>query len=168
MTRQGGHDAMPTREPRKLTGRKVLFIALSAFGVVVAVNALMATLAVGGFPGLVVQNPYVAGQEFDAEVKAEKALGWRFGTEWRDGELAVSIVDAIGAPPPGLEVSALVGRPATEAQDREVALERRGAAFVADLDLDPGAWRVEITARRGGEPVYTIADDIYVREEAAR
>lgn len=158
---------MATRGERKLTGRTVLFIALAAFGVVIGVNVTMATLAVGGFPGLVDKHPFAAGQHFDAEVKAEKALGWRFGTEWKEGELAVKVVDAIGAHAPGLDVSAVVGRPATTAEDREVQLSRRGHVYAADLDLDPGLWRVDITARRGGD-VYTISDELFITEKEAQ
>jgi nitrogen fixation protein FixH len=152
---------------RELTGRKVLFIALGGFGVVVAVNITMATLAVGGFPGLVVKNPYAAGQHFQAETDAEKALGWQVGADWADGTLSVAIADAAGAPPEGLEVSALVGRPATESRDRELTLTRDGAAWTAPAALDPGLWRVEITARRGGEVIYTIADQVWSPEPGA-
>lgn len=159
---------MTSQDGPKLTGRKVLIIVLAAFGVVVAVNVTMATLAVGGFPGLVVKNPYAEGQHFDERLKAEKALGWRFGAEWSGGELSVSVVEAGGAPARGLEVSAVVGRPATRTEDREVELARKGEVYAADLPLGPGLWRVDITARRGDGAVYTIADDVYVPEEAAR
>ena len=49
-----------------LTGRKVLLIAVVAFGVIIGVNVLMAVKAISTFPGLEVQNSYVASQVFDA------------------------------------------------------------------------------------------------------
>ena len=52
---------------KELTGRHVLIITLAAFGVIIAVNLVMAFLAVGSFPGLEVKNSYVASQDFDRE-----------------------------------------------------------------------------------------------------
>jgi nitrogen fixation protein FixH len=51
----------------EMTGRKVLAITVSAFGVIIAVNFLLAYKAVSTFPGLEVPNSYVASQTFDAD-----------------------------------------------------------------------------------------------------
>ena len=147
------------RGGRPLTGRKVLAIAAGAFGVVFAVNGTMAFLAIDGFPGLVEKRPYVASQQFDAISKAERALGWRFATEWAAGELRVSVRDAEGAPVPGLEVSAVVGRPATAQQDVTLTLSETADGYVVPADLLVGRWRIEITARRPSDgAVYVITD----------
>lgn len=61
---------------RELTGRHVLAITLGAFGVIIAVNLLMAFKAVSTFPGLETPNSYVASQVFDAERVAQESLGW--------------------------------------------------------------------------------------------
>jgi len=151
---------------RPLTGRKVLIIALCAFGVVIAANLTMATFAVSGFPGLVTKNPYAAGQLFQAELSAEKALGWQVGAHWEEHheKLAVDILDAEGRPEPGLAVTVLVGRPATDAEDRRLRLVPRiDGAYAAPMDLAPGAWRVEVTAMRVEDGArFVIADQIRV------
>ena len=48
-----------------LTGRHVAAIFVAFFAVVIAVNVLMASYAVGGFGGTVVDNSYVASQRFN-------------------------------------------------------------------------------------------------------
>ena len=62
---------------RRFTGRHMLVLMLAFFGVVVAVNLLMATLATRTFGGTVVDNSYVASQRYnrwlDAGARAESA-----------------------------------------------------------------------------------------------
>jgi nitrogen fixation protein FixH len=149
---------------KELTGRKVLVIALSAFGVVLTVNLIMMTLAVSGFPGLVTANPYAEAQKFDAEVKAERALGWQVSTAYQDGRLHVAVLGPDGDPAQGVGVSARVGRPATDAYDRIVALKTTSdGAHEIPLDLAPGVWRVELTAVRPYDGArFTIADEVRV------
>ncbi|RWK14298.1 FixH family protein, partial [Mesorhizobium sp.] len=52
-------------KPRVFTGRHMLAIILAFFGVVIAVNLTMATLANTSWTGLVVENTYVASQQFN-------------------------------------------------------------------------------------------------------
>ncbi|MEM6439363.1 MAG: FixH family protein [Pseudomonadota bacterium] len=153
-----------TSKSKELTGRKVLIIALCAFGVVLTVNLIMMTLAVSGFPGLVTKNPYAEAQRFDAEVKAEKALGWRISTAYQDGSLHVAVVGPDGDPAQGVGVSARIGRPATDVYDRIVALKPSDdGAHEIPLDLAPGVWRVELTAVRPYDGArFTIADQVRV------
>jgi nitrogen fixation protein FixH len=61
---------------RELTGGKVLAIFVGAFGVIIAVNLFMAYSALSTFPGLEVQNSYVASQGFNARLAKQRALGW--------------------------------------------------------------------------------------------
>ena len=60
---------------RELTGAKVFAITAGAFGVIIAVNVVLAVKAVQTFPGLEVANSYVASQSFDAERTAQQKLG---------------------------------------------------------------------------------------------
>jgi nitrogen fixation protein FixH len=65
---------------RNFTGWHFTAILVTGFGVVVVVNLLMASLAVGSFGGVVVENSYVASQNFNswlAEAARANALGWR-------------------------------------------------------------------------------------------
>lgn len=151
---------------REITGRHVLIGFLAAFGVVLAANLTMMFFALSGFPGLVSSSPYTEGQRFDAELKAERALGWQVGADWAGGRLSVSVLGADGAPVEGLSVSAVVGRPATDGYDAALSLTpAEGGAHVADIALDPGRWRVAIEAERASDgALYTIADEVWVRE----
>ena len=47
---------------KKFTGKHMATILVLGFGVVVAVNFTMASLATNGFSGVVVENSYVASQ----------------------------------------------------------------------------------------------------------
>ena len=82
---------------RELTGRGVLAITLSAFGVIIAVNIAMAYFAVQTFPGLEVRNSYVASQGFNDRMRAQQALGWTTRADLTQGVLRVTITDAEGA-----------------------------------------------------------------------
>ncbi|TYO88186.1 FixH family protein [Oceanicella actignis] len=156
-----GRDA-PPRGGRPLTGRKVLAIFVGAFAVIIGVNVYMMTRAIEGFPGLVVDSPWVAGQNFEARRAAQEALGWRAETSWRDGALLVRMRGADGAPVAGLNVQARVGRPATNAEDRVLDLAETAEGYRAELPLAPGAWRVEVHARGAAEADYRATAQILV------
>jgi nitrogen fixation protein FixH len=84
----------------EFTGRKMLAVTLGAFGVVVAVNGVLAWQAVATFPGLEVQNGYVASQTWDAERAAQAALGWRLAVDYDPGRgrLRLAFTDRDGRP----------------------------------------------------------------------
>lgn len=129
---------------RELTGRKVLIIAVAAFGVILAANLTMMFAATGTFPGLVVASSYVASQGWNERTAAQRALGWQAEAAIAAGELAVRFTDAAGAPVAGLAVRAVVGRPASQAEDRRLELVERDGLYRAPVDLAPGTWRVDI------------------------
>ena len=60
----------------RFTGRHMAAIMLAFFGVVIAINFTMATLAETTFGGTVVDNSYVASQSFNAWLRAGRQLGW--------------------------------------------------------------------------------------------
>lgn len=131
---------------RELTGRKVLVITLGAFGVIVAVNLLLAVMAVRTFPGLETPNSYVASQRFDRERAAQNALGWTVAPEW-DGEvLTLLIRDRSGAPAPVRHLAVSIGRPTHGRDDRAVAMTFRGGLWTAPLALEQGLWNIRLEA----------------------
>ncbi len=131
---------------RRLTGRTVFLILASGFGVVIGVNAIMAALAVGTFPGLEARNPYVVSQTFDADRDAQLALGWEVSVTFDAGILRLSIFDASGMPVDPEVLQATLGR-ATHVRD-DVAPEFRfdGTSHVAAADLAPGNWNLRFRA----------------------
>lgn len=146
-----------------ITGRKVLLIAVAAFGVVIAANLALLFSATGTFPGLVVKNSYVASQNWNRTVAAQRATGWQVSVGYETGALGITVGDRDGAPVPGLDVSAVIGRPASQAGDRRLALTERDGRYVADLDLAPGLWRVEIEAAGGTDRV-SVSGEFLVSE----
>lgn len=129
-----------------LTGRKVLIIAVVAFGVIIGVNVLMAVKAISTFPGLEVKNSYVASQVFDAERKAQEALGWTLSHEYSDGTLTLSFRDRDGWPVQVERLSATVGRTTEASDDRRPAFDWTGADYVAAETLAPGKWMILMEA----------------------
>jgi hypothetical protein len=59
------HSRNSQHAPRPFTGRHMAMIMIAFFGVVIAVNVLMARFAVSTFGGVVVENSYVASQHFN-------------------------------------------------------------------------------------------------------
>lgn len=131
---------------RELTGRHVLAITVAAFGIIIAVNVVMAIKAVGSFPGLEVPNSYVASQEFDRERAAQSALGWTVTPAYDGNELTLAIRDAQGLPAPVESLTATVGRPTHKRADQSPDFTHEGGLFRAALTLEPGIWNIHVVA----------------------
>jgi len=153
-------------EPKPLTGRKVLLIAVAAFGVILAANLAMLYAATSTFPGLVVKNSYVASQNWNARTDAQRALGWKAAASYGEGTLRVTMTGRDGAPVRGLRVMAVVGRPASARDDVRLELTERARGYAAPLVLAPGMWRVMITGADAEGGSFEAAAQIYVRDPA--
>lgn len=142
---------MRSSTPRRFTGWHMTGILVAFFAVVIAVNMLMATLAVRSFGGVVVDNSYVASQKFNGWLKAaraQEAQGWR-ETIAVDAQrrVQVSLVDAAGAPFNGVAVTATAAHPLGRAPD--IALTFREASpgrYSSDRALPAGRWRLSLSA----------------------
>jgi nitrogen fixation protein FixH len=143
---------------RQFTGRHMLAIMLAFFGVIIAVNLLMATMANRSWTGLVVKNSYVASQQFNRkreEGRAQDALGWRGTLEIGNGQVAYGLVDAAGRAVPLGAVTAIFRRPAYEAEDQTLVLAEAGEGrHAVTQPIRDGIWIVEIDAEVGLERPY--------------
>lgn len=137
----------------EITGRKVFFITTGAFGVIIAVNLVMAWQAISTFPGLEVENSYVASQTFDADKAAQLALGWTLAADYDESGkvLHLTFTGADGRPADVATLGVLVGRTTEKQEDRNPQFNQAAGRFTAPLDLRPGKWmmHVEATARDG-------------------
>jgi nitrogen fixation protein FixH len=131
------------------TGRHMTAILVGFFGVVIAVNLLMARYATSTFGGIVVENTYVASQEFNGwldDARQQRALGWDAVTTWRpDNRLAVQLSGV----PEGASVAAIAHHPLGRLPDRELAFAPNGEhRFLSTGTLPAGRWllRLEVTA----------------------
>jgi len=131
---------------RQVTGRKVLMMMVTGFGIVIAANLAMLFAATGTFPGLVVQNSYVASQEWNRKTEAQRALGWTAASDYAGGILTVRMTGRDGAPVAGLSLSATVGRPASTLEDMTLGLAESAGTYSAALPLGPGLWRIALAA----------------------
>ncbi len=140
---------------RVITGRHVLFGMIAFFGVIFAVNGVFLYESLSTYTGVVSNEPYRKGLNYNERIEAEKeqeALGWvsdiaLAGTG--DG-LDIVINDHNGSPVGGLSFDGRLGRPATAEMDvvldvKETAPGRYRAAFST---IEPGAWQVDLTARQ--------------------
>jgi nitrogen fixation protein FixH len=151
-------------EPRPLTGRKVLLIAVAAFAVILAANLAMLLAATGTFPGLVVKNSYVASQGWDRKTEAQRALGWQASASYGDDTLRVTMTGRDGAPVRGLSVVAVVGRPASDRDDVRLELAEAAGGYSAPLVLAPGMWRLAITGAGAEGGSFEAEAQFYVRD----
>jgi nitrogen fixation protein FixH len=138
---------------RGFTGRHMLAAMLGFFGVVIAVNVTMATLAARTFGGTVVDNSYVASQHFNrwlAEARAQERLGWNVRLavgEARRVWLALS--DRMGALD-GAEATAVARHPLGRDSDVPMRFRRSAAGlYISDRPLPAGRWLVHLEVRRG-------------------
>ncbi|WP_086616470.1 FixH family protein [Erythrobacter sanguineus] len=96
---------------KEFTGRHMAMVFVGGFGIVIAVNLVMASFAVGGFHGVVVENSYVASQNFNTWLDAaekSRALGWDVQAERRgDGRLMLTTEGV----PAGAAITAELRRP---------------------------------------------------------
>lgn len=145
-----------------LTGRKMALIAGLAFGLVLAVNILLAVVAVRTFSGVVVDDSYVASRSFDAERSAQIALGWRLEIKADAGGLRLDVVDAAGTPvrPAALQVT--VGRPSTNQQDRALPMQETARGYAAAAPFAPGAWRIDVSAVAADGTAFRQSREIYI------
>lgn len=131
---------------KPLTGRKVLTITLSAFGVIFAANMALVYAAIGSFPGLEIKNTYVASQIFDRDREAQERLGWQLKTGYKDGYITLLIQDADGNPANVQTLDASVGRATHANADVMLGFTQTQSPYSIKLPLEAGKWEVRLSA----------------------
>lgn len=148
----------------EITGRQVLAVTVGAFGIIIAVNMLLAWKAISTFPGLEVANGYVASQDFDLRKQAQLALGWHLTHVYRPGHLMLDFTDNNGLPAAVADLDVLVGR-ATEAKDDFAPVFTRiSGEFVADVTLPRGKWIVVVNAKAADGTLFNQRLDLLVQD----
>ena len=118
------------------------------FGVIIAVNVTMATLASKSWTGLVVRNSYVASQQFNAQLadaRAQRESGIQSEISYHHGQLYLELKDRDGRTLPVSRLAISIGRPAFEQSDQtiEVKTENRISHNIT-LNLEPGIWAISV------------------------
>lgn len=148
---------------KPLTGRKVLFITVAAFTVIIGVNITMAVLAVGTFPGLEIDNSYVASQEFDTRRAAQKELGWVVETAYAEGQLTLAFKGPEGRPATPGDFSVLIGRTTEARDDMRPEFTGYNGTYTAPIHLERGKWMMLLEATAEDGTPFRQRLDLYVR-----
>lgn len=148
------------KDPKAITGKTVLAWLFCFFGVVFTANGIFLYLALGSFPGVVVDSSYEAGQTYNQEIAAAKAqagLGWQVSSEIArtsaDGaKLVVTAMDAHGTPLYGIAVNAALRHPAQENEDVTAVLRADGGGrYVGEIEkLASGNWTLVLEIEQDG------------------
>lgn len=170
---------LPTRQrPSGVTGQHVLLAMVLFFGTIFAVNGVLIYKALSTHSGLVANEPYRKGLNYNARIAADerqRALGWTetVGLDMR-GRVQIDLADAKGQPLTGLALTGFVGRPSEERHDRRLKLtEREPGRYVAEAGaLDAGTWLVALDVRPAFaqtpgsevvEPIYRIKRRLWLK-----
>jgi nitrogen fixation protein FixH len=154
----------PLASPKPLTGRKVLFMLVAFFGVVIAVNVVMAKLAIQTLPGTVVDSAYSASLAYENEIAAaqdQNARNWKVDAHIQRGPdgsatLRVEAHDSKGLPMSGLKFEGRFERPSDTRADQSVALEEVGGGIyrgTAPL-IGRGQWDLVLEAVASGQRMF--------------
>jgi nitrogen fixation protein FixH len=147
----------------ELTGKHVFAITVSAFTVIIAVNLTLAFKAVSTFPGLEVQNSYVASQGFNTRKAAQEALGWTLSPSYLDGQVDLAFTDRDGLPVAVQDLDVLIGRTTSTAADVRPQFVQAGDVYTTRLDLGQGKWMVKVTARSTDGTLFEQRSELFVR-----
>jgi nitrogen fixation protein FixH len=133
----------------EFTGRHMLLAIVGFFGVVIAVNVGMAVVSSVSWTGLVVQNSYVASQEFEDKRLAhiaQQQAGWRASLDYDGGTALLSVVDAGGRAIELGEPVLEINRPVGGHDDQKVSLSRRpDGVYAGPVTLGPGVWEARVS-----------------------
>jgi nitrogen fixation protein FixH len=133
---------------KRFTGWHMTAILLGFFGVIVAVNFTMAAFATRTFGGVVVENSYVASQEYNDWLKAARAQAKLSWTAKAGLDPIRRVTVQVSAP--GAVVTGYAAHPL--GRETDVPLEFTGIeSFRSDTPLPAGRWTVHLLVRRGAE-----------------
>lgn len=144
---------MNSPRTRPFTGRHMTAILFGFFAVVIAVNFLMARLAIGTFGGVVVENSYVASQHFNRwldEASTEQQLGWSAETARQpDGRILVTLA---GLPAGTAILTAVARHPLGRLPDQALAFTPSSTGlFLSTTPLPAGRWRLRVQVQSNGQ-----------------
>lgn len=142
--------------PERIEGRHVLVALLGFFGLMLAVNGIFLFYALNTFNGFEARDAYRRGLSYNERIAndlKQAQRGWQTQASYDtpSGRLITSIRDIQGRAVAGLSLSLEIRRPATDREDRALALkEVRPGRYEGEANLAPGQWIVIGEARRGG------------------
>lgn len=142
------------RTARRFTGRHAAVALVAFFAVVIVVNVTMAMFATRTFGGVVVENSYVASQQYNrwlAAAERQEELGWKISTSIDDARLVNVGLDLQGAQIRGFARHPLGGEP-----DVPLSFVATDGGFRSAVPLPAGRWNIHLLVRRGADEARLI------------
>lgn len=136
---------------KRMTGWHMTAILLGFFGVVVAVNLTMATLATRTFGGVVVVNSYVASQKYNgwlAAARKQDRLGWTIEPRLDNSRHVVVRISKESA-----QLSGLARHPLGREPDVALTFD---SAMRSTKPLPDGRWALHLLVRDGPDEARLI------------
>lgn len=165
----------PQQEPPqkgRINGYHVTAMLVAFFGVIIAVNLVMARYALSSFGGTVVDNSYVASQKYNDWLEAARAQerhGWTISEPLReDGYVVMRIaVDGAGEsgvrssrPMSGATISAEAMHPVGRTESFTFAMiEAQPGVYRSAEPIPEGRWKLQIEIDRAGQK-YRLRSEI--------
>lgn len=159
---------MTTMAEKRLTGRMVLAALVGFFALVIGMNILMASFALGTFDGTTEDDAYRKGLDFNARIVAQDnaaKLGWSLSVDARLIDETRNTVQ-IDIAPQGVKSPAIEGllwRQTADGMDVALAFAPAGdGTYSAIADLPAlGRWELRVTAKRGDTAVRFLQDLVF-------
>lgn len=152
----------------RFTSRHMLMVMGAFFGTIITVNLIMAWFATHSWTGLVVNSSYVASQHFNettAEKKRQAAMGWTSKIDFDAGQLTLTLADKSALPVADAIVTAQLGHPAHENNDRIVQFRQTEPGhYVASTDLTAGVWQADLQTTAKDGTVWTKSWRLLVKD----
>ena len=146
---------------RRFNGWHMTAILVGFFGVVIAVNMVMATFATRSFGGTVVDNSYVASQNFNTWLEAARQqddLQWTEAVE-RVGDRVAVTVETPQGPLSGAMITGIASHPVGRAEEVSLSFAAmEDGTYRSNETLEAGRWIVRIEITRGAEHKRVLVD----------
>ena len=147
----------------KFTGWHMTAILVTFFGIVMAVNFYMARMAIGTFGGTVVDNSYVASQNYNrwlAEGDKQNKLGWTVKAALTEDRFVVIDIHQNGQPLQGATAVGDALHPLGRAVDMPLAFKATPDGKLKSTQALPvGRWNVEISVRQSAD-IYKFVEQL--------
>lgn len=155
-----------TTASRGFTGWHVLAAMLAFFGIVIGANVYLSVEAMRSWTGVVVDNSYASGQDFNEKVqrtREQAALGWTSTVRYDAGKVSFQVLDRDGTPLRVSGVTARITRPIGVDGDQIITLQPLAdGSFAAPVTLLSGSWNIVAVAAETPHGAYERRDQIVV------
>lgn len=149
-------DTIPKSEDIRKSDRLIPWMVVAFFAVFISVDAIMVTLAVRSQTGLVTEQAYEKGLQYNqtlAAAETQQQWGWSSQIKIVDGSVIVTLRNSAGEYLRQALVKAEIIRPIQSGHDFTVMLnELPDGRYAAPVKFPlPGEWKIRIFAQADGK-----------------